>query len=46
MDEFLNSFDQIREDEIEESSKIEKKIVETLEKTSKLLEIAGQMPNK
>lgn len=46
MDEFLNSFDQMREDEIEEMTKIEQKIVEILEQTSKVLEIAGQMPNR
>ena len=37
MDEFLNSFDQIRDDEIEELGKIEQGIVEILEKTSKVL---------
>lgn len=42
----MNSFDQLREQEIDELNKIEQQIVEQLEKTSKLLEIAGQLPNR
>lgn len=46
MDEFLNSFDDLRENELEELAVIQKQIVESLQKNSKILQIAGQLPNR
>ena len=46
MDEFLNSFDKIREREIQELSRLEKNINETLEQTGKVLEISNQLPTR
>ena len=37
MDEFLNSFDRVRSNEINELSKLEKSITESLEQTGKVL---------
>jgi hypothetical protein len=37
MDEFLNSFDKLRSNEIAELSKLEKNITEILEQTGKVL---------
>lgn len=44
MDEFLNSFDRVRSNEINELSKLEKNITEVLEQTGKVLEISNQLP--
>lgn len=44
MDEFLNSFDKIRSNEISELSKLEKSITDILEQTGKVLEISNQLP--
>lgn len=45
MDEFLNSFDKVRSNEINELSKLEKSITEVLEQTGKVLEISNQLPS-
>lgn len=44
MDEFLNSFDKVRYNEINELTKLEKNISEVLEQTAKVLEISNQLP--
>ncbi len=44
MDEFLNSFDKMRSNEINELAKLEKSINEVLEQTGKVLEISSQLP--
>lgn len=44
MDEFLNSFDKVRYNEINELTKLEKNITEVLEQTAKVLEISNQLP--
>lgn len=44
MDQFLNSFDKVRSNEISELSKLEKSITQMLEQTSKVLEISNQLP--
>ena len=44
MDEFLNSFDRLRDNEIGELTKLEDKMTEVLEQTGKVLEISNQLP--
>jgi hypothetical protein len=44
MDEFLNSFEKVRSNEISELAKLEKNISEVLEQTGKVLEISNQLP--
>lgn len=44
MDEFLNSFEKVRSNEISELAKLEKNIGEVLEQTGKVLEISNQLP--
>ena len=44
MDEFLNSFEKVRSNEIGELTKLEKDINEVLEQTAKVLEISNQLP--
>lgn len=46
MDEFINSFEKNRENEINEMANIQETITELLEQITKILEIAGQLPTK
>lgn len=46
MDEFINSFDKMREKDVDEMATLQERITELLEQVTKILEIAGQLPTK